>query len=165
MTFFNFWNPQTFHFFQWVMYSGKVPADSLIARAFEKIETGEDDVADGKFWHEAGVDTYHCLRDELAGIVQDVLENAAERFFSPHDPLFCAGDEGGFENFSEPGELAGLSEDFLFLPMLIQAMREIDHGAVAEAILRAKGKWIPDSTPPRVEPGPIDDDDESPQTA
>ena len=154
MRFYSFGNSQTYQFFWWALHSGKVPVDSLIDRAWEKIETGEDNTADGKLWHEMGVDASTCLRDELAGLLEEIADEAFARFTNcAPDPLVwvsIAEGPGPEEYDSEEGaygtpkSMKSLDVDHLFVPILVDALRQIQFETVAEAILIAKGKWSPD---------------------
>ena len=143
--FYNFWNAQTFHFFQWVMHSGMVPIDALIDRAWEMIETGEDNCADGKAWFDMSGDASTCLCDELAGLLKEVLENAGHDFFGLHKGFIFGGiEENGIADSSEPEMMADADVTDLFAPILMEALRDIQFEKVAQAVLMAKGKWAPE---------------------
>jgi hypothetical protein len=123
--FFNFGSDESYHFFEWLRQHRDVPA--LVAKAMKEVEVNE--------WFKMGEDVSRVARDQLAGIVEEELEN-------------LIGDGTDYDpNFIEKADDVGA----LVKPLLAIASGRIDFGAVAEALLIDAGKWNPDPNPPAVE--------------
>ncbi len=145
MPFISFWNPQTFHLFQWTVYSGQVPVDSLLDRAWKELADNED---------RTDFDTSLALRDSLAGILEELIDDKLQELTGAALPE----EAFGYEQFTDlelslnssaeiPQHRQALVE-LLFFPMLIEAIWEVDFSKVAETILRLRGKWNPDKSIP-----------------
>lgn len=137
-----FTNKQTGHFFRWVMYSGKVPVNAVIDRAWEIIRENDDYIAKGEALL-AEVDVNEWLCEEMAPLLKEILENAAGAFCdSPEHVLFYGVEEDGMEEYLTPETMTNARIDQLVIPILIEALRGIDVSAVAKAILMTTGRWI-----------------------
>jgi len=129
MQFFNFWNPQTFHYFKWLTEGGAVDCAALVAKAMERVE--------GDSWFEMGVCVSRVVRDKLAEDLEELLD---EEILSEVMPL----DE------PEIGMVNSRPES-LWAPILDAAVRDICFHSVAEAVLIKQGKWAPDQDLPEIE--------------
>jgi hypothetical protein len=144
--FINFWNPRTCHLFQWIVHSGQVPVDSLLDRAWEELDPDNESRSEAKDWFEMGYETSGSLRDSLAPILREFIADKLQELTGAALPM----EELGYESFTDPKQLLNSSVDRLFFPMLVEAIREIDFGIVAETILRVRGKWNPEKNPPEI---------------
>src|SRR5687767_7081480 len=63
--FYNFWNPQTYHFFVWVTESGMIDPEALVLKAFTEVESS--DLIE--------LDTSFALRETLANELLAVLSD------------------------------------------------------------------------------------------
>lgn len=140
MEFFNFWNAETFHFFQWLTKTDAASPQALIDRAIEKVDDPEPE-------ERSGLETMlgnGCIavREALSGLLSELLEDAL--FLLNGKPmdvctiLDCEDRKGG------------LDINDLFEPLLKHAVANVDCDVVAEALLRRAGKWNPDRTLPEV---------------
>jgi hypothetical protein len=124
--FFNFWNRQTFHVFKWVSSSGQVDVKALIAQAFQTATEQEQPLE---------VDTSHGVRDCLAALLQDIVEEAVPDEASPPYAI------------KELGDVSGDNES-LWQPLLLDVVKQICFDEVAQALLIQAGKWNPDTELP-----------------
>jgi hypothetical protein len=137
MEFFNFGNSQTFHFFEYVTKSGKVPVDELMAKAQDAIDEKDLDL----------YDVCECLANEMVNVFADALDDAidAAGLSCNLEALQC----GEWLPSEHGGHIRGEQEEAdLFRPILAEALEQINFYAVAVAILLSKGKWNPDNTIP-----------------
>ena len=146
LEFFNFWNAQTFHFYQWVMHSGKVPVDALIDRAWEMLEEeiSEDRAAISRM----DIDVSCHLCEKLVSLLKEIMETAASEYFESHtDYWFCECEDNGIGQYSGLEQMGDDQIEGLFLPILIEALSDIEFGVVAAAILIANGRWEDEDVP------------------
>jgi hypothetical protein len=135
--FFNFWNAQTYHFYQWVAEGGSVNAGDLVRKAMDGVESHEG--------YEIGMDVSTVARDVLAGLLRELLENT------------LADDDRGpglhITSLDELPEIGAVGDSAFLLwgPILADALSGIVFEAVAQALLIREGKWVPDRNRPEVE--------------
>jgi hypothetical protein len=129
-TFFNFHNDQTYHCFVWVQRGGLGDVNALLDDAFEDVERSD--------WFSSGIDVCLIARDELNYILMFAVEEALR--VSIQD-----GPESGDVDKSSKSFEEGL---------LALALREVCFLTVAEALLRAAGRWNSDPNPPDLFPLP-----------
>jgi hypothetical protein len=134
MEFFNFWNAETFHVFQWVTNCKAVDVDAMIAAAFEAVKP--EDLGVGTL-RELALGKIECALDNLSQDLQELVEAQFGQL---------AGMCGGFEDIDCWGiaEVPDGSANSLLLPILARAMDSIDYKVVARALLIRAGKWTPD---------------------
>ena len=132
--FLNFGNAATYHFYQWVMKSRLVPVESVIAAGYEAVEKDP--------FYEMG-DTYipGLLQNAVAERLQEVLDSTLDEWVGGIPGADCiAADEARL--LDGDGEFPrGLTRDNLFVPLAVDAARQIDCGVVAQAVLIAAGRW------------------------
>jgi hypothetical protein len=132
MTWFNFGNNETYHYFTWVTESGQIDVQKLLADAYTEVQTDTE--------HFADEDICIVARDVLAGLLQDRLEEISS------NELGC--DLGPFAGVGI-GEVWNTDQS-LWLPLARLALQQIDCHTVAEALLRQAGKWHPSKELPEV---------------
>jgi hypothetical protein len=134
--FFNFWNRESYHFFCWCSHdSRRSKVGHLIHEAFNRLPQNE--------WYKMDVDTAYCLKEELGKLLEQELEDLALNVGWTED--FTIGDVDS-------------GEDSLWLPVLSDAMSNIDTETVAEALLIRAGKWAPEKLPPELFSLPRDEE-------
>jgi hypothetical protein len=137
MEFFNFWNAETFHVFQWATNCRALNLDAMIAAAFEAVKP-----------EDLGVGT---LRELALGKIECALDNLSQDLQELVDAQFgqLAGLCGANEDLDTWGiaDVPDGSANSLLLPILAHAMNGIDYRVVAQALLMRAGKWNPDLTP------------------
>lgn len=127
--FFNFENQETYHYFQWVVHSGLVDVDSLVARTFEKVGR--------PFCVETDLATAHLAKQELERLLHQELERQRKEWYQRHDfSLHRYSIAACAENndFADP--------DALFVTLFQLATDNIRVDLAAEALLRHAGKWL-----------------------
>jgi hypothetical protein len=135
MQFFDFYNRQTWHVFQWVTRSGLVDVPALVKQALGNV--GQDE------WFKMGEDTYRIARDKLAEQLRVVVVNVA-------DEQFGIDVDADYDAIQEQDAAGYTGADALLMPLLCNALGEVVYEAVAEAILRQQSKWAPDNGIPEI---------------
>jgi hypothetical protein len=133
---FNFWNAQTYHFYQWVAEGGSVNVGDLVRRALDGVE--HDDLCD------IGMDVSTCTRSVLAGLLQDLLQETLV-----NDAQGPGLHVALLESIPEIGQVDD-SPFALWGPILAYALRDINFETVAQVLLLRDGKWAPDREQPEV---------------
>ena len=128
MPFFNFHNDQTFHFFNWVKDGGAVDVNAMVARAVAF--AGDDQ---GLAMGRESTEVAHAkLRVWLADLAENITG------------FLLDGPSGiGMPVNGDPNTLLG--------PLLHDAVQQIRFDAVAEALMRLKGKWVTEYNPLEIE--------------
>ena len=123
----DFYNRQTYHFFQWLMRSGLIDLQGMVERALADAQTDE--------W----LPTQQTTSEIACRLLAERLEDAAfvlarERFefgvLEPGDDAFVEQETHGYE-----------SADALFVPLMHDALEHVMYPVVARAVLMCQGKW------------------------
>jgi len=128
MEFYDFVNQQTYHFFTWVTKGGMVDVSDLVAKAMEQVE--------GNYGFQIGMDVSTTAKRELA----DLLEERLLELLDVGDLQDALGVVGTVD----------ASLDSLTGPLLALSVNQIYFDVTAEAILRQRGKWSPDTERPEI---------------
>lgn len=127
--FFNFQNQETYHCFHWVVHSGLVDVDGLIAKTFESIGR--------PYCTEIDLATAHLAKQELERALLQALEERKKKWYQRHGfswERYSIADCAQNKDYAE--------DDALFLSLLQLATDHIRMDLVAEALLRHAGKWL-----------------------
>jgi hypothetical protein len=125
---FNFHNEPTFHFYRWATFNDAV-VDLRIERAWNQLPNHE--------LFDIHPETSYMLRDNVAQELEELLDEILSKY---HDMSRLDVEIGGIND---------TSPESLFGPILADAVNSIPFLAVAEAILRDKGKWAPEKAAPK----------------
>jgi hypothetical protein len=129
MQFFDFYNRQTFHFFQWLTRSGLLDVQAMVDKALADAERDE--------WFPAKETTSEVACRLLAEQIEEVTQELARRTFDfgllePGDDAFVEQEPHGYT-----------SAEALFVPLVHDALESIMFPVVAQALLTRQGKWEP----------------------
>jgi hypothetical protein len=132
MEFFNFTNEPSYHFFQWLIYSGQVDVDALLHKTLADVKASE--------LVEIDLATSLLARENLRRQLADL--------FGQHQQVWYGKQGLDLDRYTVEACLVSndyAEADALFVGLLEHAAASVSFGAVAEALLRRAGKWAPSS--------------------